>query len=157
MSRPICLIDTSVLCNILNVPGYQDDREEVLLRFKSLVEADAALHLPYATIIETGNHIAHHNDGRVRRRVAEQLRECVLDGLDGRAPWQVTAVDPGGLRRVISEFPDRVLENDQRNRGVSLADNTIIDEWRRQCRLHPARRVFIWSLDGHLRAYDREP
>jgi hypothetical protein len=37
-----------------------------------------------------------------------------------------------------------------------MGDLSMIKEWERQCELHRARRVFIWSLDGHLAGYDRK-
>jgi hypothetical protein len=34
---------------------------------------------------------------------------------------------------------------------------SIIKTWERQCELHTARRVFIWSYDDDLLGYDRAP
>jgi len=41
--------------------------------------------------------------------------------------------------------------------GVGLGDLSIIQEFHRTCALHPGRRVYVWSLDGDLQGYDREP
>ena len=35
------------------------------------------------------------------------------------------------------------------------ADLSIAKEFDRQCRLHPFRRVAVWSLDKHLALFDR--
>ena len=50
-------IDTSVLLNIIDVPGRNQQRKEVMEELKSLTEKKDinALVLPFATIIETGN------------------------------------------------------------------------------------------------------
>ena len=62
-------IDTSVFLNIINVPGRNQQREEVMKELKGLLEQKDVntLILPFATIIETGNHIAHCGDGNQRR------------------------------------------------------------------------------------------
>jgi len=51
----ICIIDTSVFLNILNVPGKNDRHEEMMGAFKDYISCGASFILPMATIIETGN------------------------------------------------------------------------------------------------------
>jgi hypothetical protein len=44
--------------------------------------------------------------------------------------------------------------------GVSvrrLADLSIIQIYERQRALNPQARIYIWSLDKHLKGYDRKP
>ncbi|MEW6749722.1 MAG: hypothetical protein AB1505_01930 [Candidatus Latescibacterota bacterium] len=40
-------------------------------------------------------------------------------------------------------------------RRVTLADLSIVQEFARQCALHRASHVQIWSYDSHLQGYDR--
>ena len=54
----VALIDTSVFCNIVPVPGRAQARETVLARLEELIGARTALLLPMAAVLETGNHIA---------------------------------------------------------------------------------------------------
>ena len=54
----IVIVDTSVFLNVLDVPGFNQDREADLARFRELIEAGANLLLPIAAIFEAGNHIA---------------------------------------------------------------------------------------------------
>ena len=59
----IVIVDTSVFLNVLDVPGFNQDREADLARFRELIEAGANLLLPIAAIFEAGNHIAQLADG----------------------------------------------------------------------------------------------
>jgi len=150
----IALVDTSVYCNILDIPGFAQNRDDVVARLRLYIAEPATLFLPIATIIETGNHIAHIRDGRLRRSSARRFAVQVCQALDGIAPWTVPQplLDPTNLRGYLDEFPDSAM------RGLGLADLSIIKEFERQCELtHDTRRVFIWSLDDHLRAYDFRP
>lgn len=55
---PIVIVDTSVLLNVLDVPGFNQHRVDVLERFGEFVEGAANLLLPIGAVFETGNHIA---------------------------------------------------------------------------------------------------
>jgi hypothetical protein len=61
----IVLLDTSVYLNILDVPGYNQDREEILDEFLHRIEDNDLFFLPMATIWETGNHISTLPNGRL--------------------------------------------------------------------------------------------
>ena len=130
---PIIIVDTSVLLNVLNVPGFNQHRDAVLSRFRELVEARANLLLPMGAVFETGNHIAHLPDGQQRRWVPFQFP-------DARQPadW-------------LEGFPEYAM------RGIGMVDLSIIKAWERTCAQHPAHRVEIWALDQHLTGYDRIP
>jgi hypothetical protein len=147
----ICLIDTSVFCNIVDVPGRNQQRREVLTRLKELAHDKAALLLPIVAILETGNHIGQLADGGYRRQAAQRFVTQVEAALNGSAPWRPTPfVEANELRGWLAEFPDHA------SRGFGLGDLSIIKEWVRQRQLNPYRRVFIWAYDDHLSAYDTE-
>jgi ABC-type cobalamin/Fe3+-siderophores transport system ATPase subunit len=84
MSATIVIIDTSVFVEILAVPGKSQAIEETRAELEEWIEADAALLLPMAVIIETGNHIAQVSNGAKRRRAAEGFVERVQEALDAR-------------------------------------------------------------------------
>lgn len=146
----ICLIDTSVFCNILRVPNRDQQHQNVMRQLRQYVNTRVTLLLPLTTIIETGNHIAQQGDGGTRRKVATIFVQQVQAALDGEAPWTPTLLDLRTLRDYLTEFPDSAM------RGMGLGDLAILKELERQCSLHHARRVFIWSLDQHLSIYDRK-
>ena len=147
----IHLVDTSVLLNVLDVPGFNQDRTEVLSQLSSLIkEASSNLLLPFAAIIETGNHIAHLSDGGHRRRYAKIFVDSVLDALAGQAPWTPTQlVDLTDWAKWLHEFPDSAMAE------LGLGDLSILKEWNAACARHPQYRVRVWSLDDHLAGYDR--
>jgi len=145
----ICLIDTSVFCNVVDVPGRNQQKAEVIARLKELVGQRTVLLLPLVAILETGNHIGQLSDGGRRRQSAERFVKQVSDAIDGKAPWTPTPfVDAPELRAWLAEFPDHA------SRGSGLGDLSIIKEWERQRQLNQGRRVFIWAYDQHLSSYD---
>jgi hypothetical protein len=64
----IVIVDTSVLLNILDVPGRNESRAEVLAELGKLIEASNHLFVPMAAIVEVGNHIAQLGNGALRRK-----------------------------------------------------------------------------------------
>jgi len=151
--KSIALIDTTIFCNVLNIPNRNQACENVRAQLRTYAEDHVTLLLPMATIVETGNHIAQIKHGRLRRIKAEHFVQYMKDALDNTAPWTIPQplLDPDALREYLDEFPDSAM------RGVGLGDLSIIKEFERQCTLHTARRVFVWSLDDHLKSYDRAP
>lgn len=154
----ILLLDTSVFLNVLDVPGFNQSRGEVLDVFRRRVEQGDYFLLPLATIWETGNHLAHLADGRQRRSFATRMVKEVTAAFEGRAPYRTTHFpDNHEFLAWLRDFPDTVQrsKSDQKVReGVSLGDLSIIKEWERTRALHPLSRVVIWSLDADLMAYD---
>lgn len=90
----ICIVDTSVLCNVLRVSGKDQYHREALTSLEEYIRNDTAMLLPMAAIYETGNHIAQQPDGRRRRKVAEAFCEQVTAGLRRRGPVDTDADSP---------------------------------------------------------------
>ncbi len=157
----IVLLDTSVYLNVLDVPGFNQDRDAVLDTFQAAIEAGDHFLLPLATVWETGNHIAGLGDGQTRRRYGKKLLDDVARAFNGDVPYRATHFpDRDEFLRWLGDFPDAVMRSKSRHKlreGVSLADLSIIKEWGRNCNLHPMSRVRIWSLDADLAGYDRQP
>lgn len=148
--RHVHLIDTTIMCNYLDVPGRNQSHAEVVVEMKELTENGAVLLLPMATVIETGNHIAHVSDGGSRRKTAEKFVKAVLDAIDGKAPWTPTPMfEIDALKKWLPQFPDSAM------REVGLGDFSIIQDYHRQCKLNPDLEIRIWTLDDHLSAYVR--
>jgi hypothetical protein len=148
----VCIIDTSVFCNILDVFRREHDHAKSLVELEMMVGAGYTLLLPLATIYETGNHIAQNGDGGRRRKTAERFVTQVRAAFSGDAPWTPTLIpEPADFLAWLDEFPY------QAGRGIGMGDLSIIKTWEQQCGLHEARRVFIWSYDGDLQGFDRPP
>lgn len=62
------------------MPGRNQQRDEVMAELKELVKEPNSnvLILPFATIIETGNHIAHCGDGHLKNIYEETLEPVKL-------------------------------------------------------------------------------
>lgn len=145
----ICLIDTSIMLEILAVPSKATQQKTVVEALKSKTRASETLFLPMTTIIETGNHIAQNGDGRQRRTIAEKFIKMIEQALDGKAPFKpLSFLDAQQLRLWLPEFADFA------GQGTGIGDLSIIKDWQNQCDLHPRRNVYIWSLDKHLQGYN---
>ncbi|HGO6126408.1 hypothetical protein [Burkholderia cepacia] len=93
MSKRVLIIDTSVLCCLLQVPGKDEagpveDRWS-FRRISELLEAEKAQKstfvLPMATLIETGNHIAQAN--ALRFEGAQKLAGYLREAANAQSPW----------------------------------------------------------------------
>ncbi len=157
----IVLLDTTIYLNVLDVDGWNQDREEVLDHFERRVTNGDSFFLPMATIWETGNHIADLSDGGRRRRFAKKLVEDVRSAIQGDTPYQPTHFPQREeFLAWLNEFPDYALRSKSAKKtreGISLANLLVIKEWERTCALHSMSRVLIWSLDSDLSSFDRSP
>lgn len=148
----ICLLDTSVFVEILNVPKKNTHNVAICAELEQKILNGESLFLPTATILETGNHIAQNGDGTQRRKCADVFVKQVQDALDGQSPFTPIVFSMQEvLRKWLVEFPDFAM------RGQGLGDMSIIHDWKRMCVQYSAHRVYIWSLDHHLASHDKSP
>ncbi len=101
----VCLIDTSIFLNLLDVPYCNESRSEIAKDFLTFTEAGCTFLLPMATILETGNHIAQNGDGNLRRETAMRFVDAVKGALTpiataiaGARAFLPLAVRPGVSR-----------------------------------------------------------
>jgi hypothetical protein len=156
----VCIIDTSVFLNLLNVPGKNQDKELIKQSFSEYVELGATFILPMATIIETGNHVAQNGDGGTRRDVAQRFCEAVKGAFNGQAPYRPSEFpNSAEIMSWIDEFPDLAGRNkspQKTNEGTSFGDLSIIEEYRKCVSRFSMSEVFIWSLDTDLNQFHRK-
>lgn len=146
----ICLIDTSVFVEILNVPRKATQHDEIMAMLGQKVAEAEQLFLPMATILETGNHIGQNGDGTQRRHCATRFAQQVSAALNSESPFKpVSFLKAEQLQAWLDEFPDHA------GRGSGLGDLSIIHDWQRLRHQNTGRRVYIWSLDDHLSGYDQ--
>lgn len=147
----ICLIDTSIFCELLGVPNRCENLAEISAEMDAKNERRESFLLPVSTILETGNHIGQNGDGRQRREAALRFVRTVEQAVRGETPFLPTRFFRQVLLNWIDDFPDWA------GRGSGLGDLTILKEFEHQCERHRGRRVYIWSTDRHLSSYRREP
>jgi hypothetical protein len=155
----ICLIDTCVFTNILNVPRRNQDRDSVLQDYETYAEAGCIFILPMATILETGNHIAQNGDGTIRRETAIRFVEEVTAAFKGKAPWRPSQFpNTAEILLWLNRFPDLAGQNKapDKQEGTSFGDLSIIEEFHKSCKIHSMSEVFIWSLDSDLKTYHQK-
>jgi hypothetical protein len=159
--RAIVLLDTSIYLNVLDVPGYNQDRGTVLDEFRGCITRGDYFLLPLATVWETGNHIADLGDGQTRRRYAQTLLTDVTKAFNGDLPYRATHFPARAeFLAWLGDFPamtTRSKSDKKQREGISLADLSIIKEWEQNCARHHMSRVRVWSLDSDLAGYDRKP
>lgn len=156
--KTICLIDSTIFCEIIDVPRMASQKESVAEELIGKYNSGETLLLPTTTILETGNHIGQNGDGGARRRTALRFVEQVRMAVSGVAPFLVTPLfSADTINEWLDEFPNWVAHSDSKGKGSGFGDLTIYKEWDRQCKLNPLGRVYIWSLDAHLQSFDRRP
>lgn len=149
---PVVIIDTCIFMEILDVPGFNGRRSEVITKHGEYIRQNATFLLPMTAILETGNHIAKISDGRLRRATAKRFVGQVKGAIDGDAPWRPTPFPPReDILGWIDSFPDTAMT------GAGFGDQTILHEWEKHCQQFPGRQVLIWTHDSDLAGRDRIP
>lgn len=147
----IVLVDTSVFCNLIRVPGWDQDAELVEAEFKEMSDKGASFMLPLVVFIETGNFIGHLKDGGRRWDYSKILADQVKQAVEGSAPWTPTPLpEARDILGLISDFPESAVQ------GCGLADHSIIKECVRLRSLFRGRPVRIWTKDAQLAALSEE-
>jgi hypothetical protein len=154
----IVLLDTSVYLNVLDVPGRNQERKQVLDAFRVRVLNGDHFLLPMVAIWEAGNHISRLANGALRYQFANTLLTNVQAALGGEAPYRTTYFpDSAVFATWLNDFPAATRRNKSPRKtteGVSLSDLSIVKEWEQTRDRHAMSRVLIWSLDIDLAAYD---
>lgn len=89
----VIVIDTSIMCVWLQIPGFENcgrqddlwDHERVNARIEAEIEANTTLVLPLATIIETGNHISQAKANRYQ--LAQHFAAILRGSVNNEVPW----------------------------------------------------------------------
>lgn len=157
LSKRVLILDTSVLCCWLQVPGKEEagpinDRWNYA-RINTLLDLekqkDSTFVLPIATLIETGNHIAQASSQRFA--TASNLASYLREAADAKSPWaafteQSALWQSEKLRALADTWPALAAG------GTSIGDHTIKDvaEYYALAGYH----VEILTGDAGLKAYE---
>lgn len=152
MGSCVNFIDTSVLCNLLPVPGRDQDREEVLVTVRRKIADRETMILPVTTVIKVGNHIRHIPDGRVRRATAVKFTAMLELVLKGKAPWILHEFSWGSdlLRAMLEGAGTGVTFVDHATRGLGGGDLCLLAERDMYIARSGITRVTVWTLDNAL-------
>ena len=157
MKKKVLIIDTSILCVWLKVAdmeicGPDKDRwtyERVSKKLAEEEQKGTTFILPVATIIETGNHIAHANGDRFV--MAEKLAEKIIDATNATSPWaafteQKDLWENEGLASLATRWKETAIS------GQSLGDASIVDVANYYAEM--GFEVEILTGDQGLKAYE---
>lgn len=157
MAKKILILDTSILCCWLRVPGkdtagsgndlWNHDRIEQLLTAERA--QGSTFVLPIASLIETGNHIAQCNGNRFE--LANSLTTHLQDTVGSASPWaaftdQSPLWEPQNLQQLANTWPGLAVG------GTSIGDATI-----KHVAEHYSKAGFeveILTGDAGLKAYE---
>ena len=146
-------IDTTVMLNLLEVPDRCSDKELIIKQWKECLEEKDVLIMPIATIIETGNHIAHISQGNVRRNIAGKFAQFLIKTANDEAPWKMygASFDSKELKYLADNIEDFA------SRKIGIGDMSIIYAYEQYRDTVPAvGTIMIWSTDVHLKSYREE-
>jgi hypothetical protein len=149
----IVFVDTTVLLNLLRVPGnFTDDVAEADEReLARIVDAGGQLVLPVTTVIETGNAVAQVSGDR--HRCIERYLAVLRGAVSPNPPWIAAGFTNVSLIvRLLEDEPNRL--EDLMTAGVGAGDAAILAEIRElRGRVPSATPIRIWTHDVGLSAY----
>lgn len=132
MRKKVLIFDTSVLCVWLKVPGKEtcgpSDKPLTYHDVSERIEFERQQHttfvLPIASIIETGNHIAHSTGDK--HTLGNSFAEIITATADEQSPWaafteQSELWKKENLKELARKWRESVIS------GQSLGDASIVD------------------------------
>jgi len=152
----VWFVDTSILCNIIPVPGKDQDQRLVKQQLKEIQDLRGVLILPVTTVVETGNHISQLKNGHDRRKAAMTLQRLVQLMIERKAPWQLHAFwwNEDFLASLIDGANTGTSLVEHAAAGVGCGDLCVLAErdiYRKRTAIDDVR---IWTLDHGLEAYN---
>lgn len=155
--RKVLILDTSVLCVLLKVSGKETcgpskdliTYDKVSEKIEKEKSEGTTFILPLASIIETGNHIAHSSGDR--KRVGEDFAKIIIDSADENSPWaafteQSALWKPENLKKLAERWKQTVVS------GQALGDASIVDV--ANYYKDAGYKVEIYTGDEGLKAYE---
>ncbi len=153
--NPVTFIDTSVMCELLQVPGKSDPARSPQLRteMERRWQAGETFVIPVTTIIETGNHIAQCDGNRYE--VAGRLVHLLRSAIDKRGPWRVLDT------RLGDQFLLALCEGDSTGQPlealaaakVGAGDVAVLVERDQFLASTAYQSAVVWTFDAGLSAH----
>ena len=155
--KKVLILDTSVMCTWLQVPGKETCGKDGNILTHDIVERKietgksygTTFILPIASIIETGNHIAHSSGDR--HKIGEEFSNLICDTADNNSPWaafteQSVLWQPEKLKALAERWKETVVS------GQSLGDASIVEVADYYAKM--GFNVEIFTGDEGLKAYE---
>ncbi|PWJ47270.1 hypothetical protein SAMN06264364_1391 [Quadrisphaera granulorum] len=123
-------MDTSVLCNLVPVPGRCQQEASAREEFQRHYTAGDELVLPVTAVVETGNFIAQLDDGGSRRRAAAALEEWLGAAVSQTPPFSLHdfSWDASTVQRFLEGAGTGERWVGLATRGIGAGDLLILTE-----------------------------
>lgn len=151
----VTFVDTSVLCNILDVPMMCESSAAVKAEAGTRLAAGERFVLPVTAVIETGNHIANVKQGD-RRAAAERFVRLIESVRAGAPNWVLHEIewDDAFLAALCAGSTTGQPFVDLAGHGLLGAGDVAILVERDRFKARSAHLdVRIWTLEATLGAY----
>jgi hypothetical protein len=153
--NPVTFIDTTVLCEMLRVPGKSNPAKaaQVTAEMDRRAQVGERFVIPITAVIETGNHIAQCDGDRFE--VAGRLVRFLRVALDGAGPWLVLET------RLGREFLGALCGGDSTGQSlaslaaakVGAGDVAILVERDQLLATSAYMTAQVWTFDAGLAAH----
>lgn len=155
-AHKVWFVDTSILDNILPVPGRNQNQELAVKQLGQKLSAKDALILPIAAVIEAGNHIAQVANGSERRGAAVKFSQLLELVAKNQAPWTLHSFgwDGAFLELLVNGPTPNYSLVDHAMAKLGGGDLCILAEREVYRKRTGLSNVHIWSLDTGLMAHD---
>lgn len=151
----VTIVDTSVLCELLQVPGKCDPARsaEVASEMNRRWDAGERFVIPITAVIETGNHIAQCDGNRYE--AAGRLVRMLRQATSAESPWRVLQT------RLGADFLEALCRGDSTGQTlealaaakVGAGDVAILVERDQFLATTAVRNVQVWTFDEGLSAF----
>lgn len=151
MGPVVSFVDTSVLCNLIPVPGRDQERRKVLEEYKVKAKSEALI-LPISSIIETGNHISHVANGHERRVAAETFTSMLRLTIAQEAPWKLHEFLWGRslIEHLLMGANTGITLVEHAVNGFGCGDLCILCEKKTYMERTKIKNVQVWTKDKLL-------
>ncbi|PID55150.1 MAG: hypothetical protein CSA58_08585 [Micrococcales bacterium] len=151
----VTFIDTSVLLNVLDVPGRNQDAAAVKKTMGEVIDSGESLILPITAVIETGNHIAQLDNGQLRREFAQKLERVLRGVVAGNSPWVLhdIAWNSEFLEKLVGGAGTGQDFRSLLEQKVGVGDLCILAECNAYASRVKTATVRIWTLDRALSSW----
>lgn len=162
MAKKVVIIDTSILCVWLDVPGMNKIEKkgekiitqlDVEAKIKKETDAGVRIVLPLASVIECGNHITQIK-GTDPKQYIDKFADFILKSINGSEPWDIFT----NQTELFDEVKFKDLVERWRNlamSGISMGDASIIQVAEMYASKNFTAEIF--TGDSGLKAYEPAP
>jgi predicted nucleic acid-binding protein len=152
------VVDTGYLVELFRIPKHftEENANEIKRRLNLAIKDKYRLYIPTPVVFELANHIAHVDDGNMRRELVNKFSKIINDCIDDKVtlfnivPFDNSAVVKelsNNLKDFVQKFAD-----DFAKQGLGFTDSAVLLEAQSLKTKH--NKVHIWTTDAPLKPYE---